>query len=116
MGHGEQPSLVGRLFGQTPETQNQAKFAIMGYSPILVSDDEYTGLVDKDRVSGVAMALKAIELEKLGELVRQMHRKYRASGSADDAAEYAMSWYDSLISFYQHAADAGKNVIFTVSY
>jgi hypothetical protein len=108
LGHESQPSFFGRLIGAKPIQQSQAKFAIIGHDHILSSEDYYIGLVTKERVDGVAVALEAVSTEELGDLVRQAHRQFSASGTADDAAEYAMGWYPEFVEFYRHASDAQK--------
>jgi Domain of unknown function (DUF1877) len=117
IGQEKQPGFFSRLLGQKPVLiENQAKFAIMGHDHILSSEDYYIGFAARERVDGIATALGAITADELGDLVRQVHQKFNASGTADDAAEYAMGWYPEVVSFYRHAADSGKHVIFTVSY
>jgi hypothetical protein len=116
IGQAEQPGFISRLLGKKPVPENQSKFAIMGHDHILSSDDYYVGFVAKKRVDGIATALGAITTDELGNLVRQVHRKFNASGTPDEAAEYAMGWYSEVVTFYRYAADMGKNVIFTVSY
>jgi hypothetical protein len=116
IGREEQSGFFSRLLGKKPILENQAKFAIMGHDHILSSDEYYIGFTAKERVDEIATALSAITTDELGDLVCQVHRKFNASGTSDDAAEYAMSWYPEVVSFYRHAADTGKNIIFTVSY
>lgn len=52
----------------------------------------------------------------LAEKIRTAHRHFEASGNADDAAEYALNWYDDLVAFFVRAAKARKHVIFHVNY
>ena len=116
IGHEEQPGLLARLLGKKASPENQSKFAIMGHGHVLMSEDYYIGFVQKERVSGIADALEAISVDDLGDKVRTVHARFNASGSADDAAEYAMSWYPGLVKFFRTAAGNKKNVIFTVDF
>jgi hypothetical protein len=116
IGHEVQSGFFSRLLGKQPVFENQAKFVIMGHDHILSSEDYYVGFVARERVDGIATALDAITTDELGDLVRQVHRKFNASGTPEEAADYAMGWYPGVATFYNYAADAGKNVIFTVSY
>jgi Domain of unknown function (DUF1877) len=108
--------FFSRLLGKKLEGVGHEKYTIMGHDPLLVSDVYYIGIVDSDRVQSVADALSAIPTESLGEQVRKMHRKFDASGSEGDAAEYAMGWYPDLVEFYRQATKNNKHVIFTVDY
>jgi hypothetical protein len=116
MGVEPKAGLFSRLLGKKFDAAGQEKYAIMGHDPLLVSDDFYIGIVDSDRAQGLADALSAIPTESLGELVWKMHRKFDASGSDTDAAEYAMGWYPNLVEFYRQAAKNNKHVIFTVDF
>jgi hypothetical protein len=114
---GAQPKQVflSGIFGRTQQISD-GRYAIMGDSAVLDSEDYYIGLIASDRVPTVWTALAAISTDELGRLVKEVHRKFAASGSAADAADYAMSWFPALVQFYSGAADTRKHVIFTVDF
>jgi hypothetical protein len=116
IGNEPKPELLTRLFNKKVSLENQSKYAIMGHGHVLMSDDYYIGFVQKERVSGIADALESISVDALGDKVRMVHTQFSASGSADDAADYAMGWYPGVVEFFRAAAGNEKNVIFTVSY
>jgi hypothetical protein len=117
VGSAQKSGFLSRLFGGRPsDDAGEAKFAIAGHDHVLRSEDYYIGLVDAARVETVAASLQAMPNDTLGQRVKAAHRRHQASGSADEAAEYAMGWYPGLVEFYRAAADAKKHVIFTVDY
>jgi len=113
-------SIIRRLLGRQPDVPAQRegaeRLAIAGSQALLLTDDFYIGLVPSDEVGSVADALEGIPTGELERRVGQMHRRFKASGSPDDAAEYAGGWYPNLVAFFRSAADSGKHVIFTVDF
>jgi hypothetical protein len=113
-------SFFQRLFGRQREVSAAAagaeRLAIVGSEALLSTDDYYIGLIPSDGVGSVADALERISEEELQQRVRHVHGEFEASGSADDAADYAGGWYPGLQAFFRHAADSGKHVIFTVDF
>jgi Domain of unknown function (DUF1877) len=116
IGNEPKQGVFARLLGGKANPEDQSRYAIMGHDHILISEDYYIGLVQKERASGIADALESISVDILGDRVRKVHAKFNASGSADDAAEYAMGWYPGVVEFFRTASSYGKNIIFTVSY
>ena len=109
--------LLKRLFGRSDDDQlAKARFAVMGMDPLFASDEFYIGLVPRSEVRGVATALNQISKEELAARLIQLHQQFAAKRPAGEAADYAMGWYPGLVEFYDRAAAAGKNVIFTVDY
>lgn len=117
MGAQPKPGFLNGIFGRAQQKQiSDERYAIMGDSAVLDSEDYYIGLIAKDRVPAVSTALAAFSTDELGRLVKEVHRKFAASGSAADAADYATGWFPALVKFYASAADARKHVIFTVDF
>lgn len=111
-------NLLGRLLGQkaTVRVPAGAKNAIMGRDVLLISEDYYIGVVPAEEVAEVSSELESISNDDLGRRVRQVHARYHASGTAEEAVDYATGWYSDLVSFYSRAAVARKHVIFTVDF
>jgi hypothetical protein len=113
-------SLIRRLLGRQADGlgsgEGAERLAIAGGQALLLTDNFYVGLVPSEDVGSVADALEHIPTRELEWRVGQMHRQFEASGSSDDAVEYAGGWYPNLVVFFRNAADSGKNVIFTVDF
>lgn len=107
--------LRGRYAGSVGPAAD-ATNAILGCRSLLFVADYYIGFVPAADVGKVSDALEQISTDTLGQRVRDVHARHRASGSADDAAGYAMSWYSGLVEFFSRAARANKHVIFTVDF
>lgn len=95
---------------------SDARYVIMGREVLESSDDSYIGLTRASDIPSVAAALGAISAEDLGKRVARAHQRFGAMGEADDAAEYAASWFDGLVEFYRVTAERGEHVVFTVSF
>lgn len=109
--------FFSKLFGRRKKPSfGEARFAIMGHAYVLQSDDYYIGLIEADRIEEVAADLSKISVTEMGRLVRENHVTFQASIAPETASEYAMGWYEDLVTFFQTAARAKKNVIFTVDF
>ena len=93
-----------------------ARYVIIGTEEYVLTDDFYVGLSRSDDAQGIAKALEAISSEELQARVLKTHKHYGASGDANDCAEYAASWYSSLVEFFRTTAEKEHHVIFTVSF
>jgi hypothetical protein len=93
---------------------SDARYVIMGRELLESSDNAYIGLTRASDVPAVAAALGAITVEDLGRRVARAHQRFGATGEADQAAEYAASWFIGLVEFYRTTAQRGENVLFSV--
>ncbi|MBX9859148.1 MAG: YfbM family protein [Sphingomonas sp.] len=116
-------SFFASLFGAKASTianleppQGDERKAIMGGEALLDADDYYIGLTRSGDVAAVASALERVSNGELGQKIQNMHRRFDASGSAEESADYAMGWYPDLVTFFRAAANANKHVIFTVDF
>ena len=109
--------LISRLFGPKPLPDvGAAKYAIIGTRQLVDSDDYFVGLVPADQVEVVSACLGLVPEGHFRDRVDVIHKRFGASGNASDASEYALGWLPGLVEFFDTAAKAKKNVIFTVDF
>lgn len=111
-------SFLGALFGKKSVAVESAdaRHAILGCEALLLAEDYYIGLIPASDVLRVSSALQSVSTDDLGQRVRAVHESYKASGSADEAVDYATGWYSGLVAFFSRAANTNKHVIFTVDF
>jgi hypothetical protein len=113
----KQSGLVSRLFSPKPLPDvGAAKFAIIGTRQLVDSDDYFVGLVPASEVEVVSACLGLIPESHFRDRVKAVHKQFQATGNAEDACEYALGWLPGLVEFFNAAAKAKKNVIFTVDF
>jgi hypothetical protein len=95
------------------DTSN-ARYVIMGREVLESDDNGYVGLTRALDVPAVAAALADISVEDLAARVARTHRRFEAMGDAEEAAEYAASWFEGLVAFYVSTAQRNEHVLFTV--
>ena len=114
--------FLKRLFGTNPIApapwidNGPAKYAIVGFEDVVSSEAMHLGLSRKGEVTRIAQTLQEISTEDLKRLVMEAHRRFDAAGDADEAADYAASWYEGLVEFYRRSAEVDQHVIFSVSF
>ncbi len=109
--------LMSRLFGPKPLPDvGAAKYAIIGTRQLVDSDNYFVGLVPAEQVEVVSACLGLIPEGHFRDRVHIVHKQFHAAGSASDVTEYALGWLPGLVEFFDNAAKAKKNVIFTVDF
>lgn len=102
-------------FVRVPVTR-PAQLAIQGSVALVESDEGLINLIASSEVPAVAADLASIDGKTIGEKAHDVVVRFEPSGDPADAADYVLGWYPGLVEFFERAAAAGKNIIFTVNY
>jgi hypothetical protein len=97
-------------------TDSPSSWAILGREYIDTTDDYLIGLIKAADVSAVARHLDAIEASDIVAQLKVNVEHFGCNGVDDEDIDYAGQWFPALKVFFTRAADAKRNVIFTVDF
>jgi hypothetical protein len=91
-------------------------WVILGREYIEAGDGFVIGLIESHNVGTVARYLKDIDTSDIIAQLKLNIAHFECTNVGVEDAEYAGSWFPKIKEFFAKAADAGRNVIFTVDF
>ena len=88
--------------------------AVLGGIQLHEGDDYVVSVADREMVPDIAKALAALNRDQLAAKYQAIDDPEYASLKSDEDLEYTLNYFSELVTFYQTAAEEGRDVIFTV--